>query len=132
MPESFEAEDIPAGDKLFRCLHDNDLRRGEIHSGCFRQHGYGAARGMSTNWSKYSGAINCRERARDPEKNSVVSFVKGNLDKVGGLKVSHAPIPDNRAHTNVSWGEENKEEKTRIRNILYNLCKVEIKSPALL
>ena len=127
----FEVEDIPAADLLFHRLHDNALREGVIHPGCFRQRGAGAMRGMSTDWDKYARPSDCRNRAPAPESNSVVSFVKGELDGIDGLEVSHAPIPDNRAHTNVRWQDIDPEENARIRKTLYENHKVAIKSPAL-
>ena len=128
---TFEVEEIPDGDKLFYRVNDKTLRQGsEIHAGCFRQQGAGEQRGMSTDWERYSSAEQCRNRARRPLENSIVSFTKGGLERINGVDVFHAPEKDNRSHANVRWSDDHRAT-TRIRAILLERYQLEIASRAM-
>jgi hypothetical protein len=70
-----------------------------LSSGVFKERGDGDAKVMSTDWSKYSTAKTALG-AKNPEANSVVSFVTEDLRYIK-LRVLHAPLEDNRAHANV-------------------------------
>jgi hypothetical protein len=58
--------------------------------------------GMSTDWSRHSTPETTKLRAANPAwKGGVIGMVVGDVRKVPSQTVVHAPLPDNRAHTNV-------------------------------
>src|SRR5690348_5592489 len=96
----WEVEAIPDADLLYYRVHDGFFnKKGTLGSSVFREKGDGEERGISTDWSKYSTPEQDRG-IKNPLKNSVVSFVTGDLRNIR-LQVLHAPINENRAHTNV-------------------------------
>ena len=128
----FRIEQIPDTDRLFYRIHDHTLKKGgQVHSGCFTQQGKGKSRSMSTDWNKYSSATKSRSRAREPSKNSIASFVKGEVAQIDGIGVSHDPIWCNRAHTSVRWHDD-RENNFQIRARLSTLYRIECKSSAIL
>ena len=91
-------EPIPDGDLLFYRIHKSDFVVGEIVPGAFRERGEGEAKGMSTDWEKYSTAIEAWNRSKIPTENLIVEFVAGKV-REEGLEVAHDPLSDNRAHS---------------------------------
>ncbi len=92
-------EIIPDEDSVYYRIHQTFIRDGELIPGGFKERGSEKARGMSTDWEKYSTPEESRNRAKKPTQNGIISFVVGNLREVK-LRVIHAPT-QNRAHTNV-------------------------------
>ena len=128
MTKARKIEDIPGRDRLFYRVHDNALKQGgKIHPGCFKQQGEGDERGMSMDWERYSSAQDCRNRAREPRANSIVSFVKDVIGRIDGVGVFHAPTPDNQSHTNARWSDD-KQTNTRVRKILFKRYRPELPS----
>lgn len=126
---SFPTEPIPNQDRIFFRVHDRFIEAGQIQPSCFRQQASadGSARSMSTDWEKYSSPAACRQRARNPVENSIVSFIKGEITQINGVSVAHAPVANNRAHTDVCWDNKNKAV---VRNRLMNCYKPVIRSQA--
>lgn len=104
-------ETIPDEDKLFYRIHKNYIQDGQLIPGSFREKG----EGMSTDWDKYSTPIDAKNRAKVPADNGIVSFISGDIRRIG-LEVKHDPIcsPDeniyNRAHANIIGLSKNKEK----------------------
>ena len=69
---------------------------------------------MSTDWDKYSTAKECRQRARNPVDNAVIQLSAGSVRKIPGQTITHEPVPDNRAHTDVR-GEKKSDPEVRVR-----------------
>ena len=73
---------------------------------------------MSTDWDKYSNPLQTRDRAKasPPEENGVIQLVAGDVRQIPQQEVIHAPLPDNRAHTNMKGPEKlQKSQKNEIR-----------------
>ena len=70
---------------------------------------------MSTDWSKYSTPMNTRDRARNPDRNGVISLGVGAVRAIPQV-VGHSPIASNRAHTDVA-GEKSTEVRAMLRRI---------------
>lgn len=105
-------EEIPNEDFLFLRVHKRWLAFGEeIPTGAFRDHG-GA---MSTDWDKYSTPEQTQARGlRSPASdNGVLKLNVGGIRAINELTVHHTPIPDNRAHTDVS-GDKRTNPKVRL------------------
>jgi len=96
-------EDIPDEHFLYMRLLAAYVVAGEIQPGCFRAHGSGSSRSISTDWSKYSTPVDTRKRARSKPAADygVLAVVVGPVRAIEGLTVEHAPIPENQAHTDV-------------------------------
>ena len=89
-------------------VHRDYAPDGQLAPGVFRDIG----RGMSTDWQKYSTAEETRARAKVPLKNGVISLVSGGV-RTCGMSVEHAPISNNRAHTEVI-GEKTTEVRFKL------------------
>ena len=115
-------EPIPDGDPLFYRIHKSDFVEGEIVPGAFRERGEGAAKGMSTDWEKYSTALEAWNRSKIPADNLIVEFV---VEKVReeGLEVAHDPLPDNRAHSHIKGIPHEGQLKVRARLMLKRICR---------
>ncbi len=126
----WEIETIPDNDLLYKRIHENHIRDGEVMPVTFKEQGEDDNKGMSTDWAKYSRPRETKLRARDPKKNGVVSFDTEDLRDLN-LEVVHAPIKDppkiedNRAHTHVQGIDTEKRVK------LLDLIKWEIKPKVL-
>ncbi len=66
--------------------------------------------GMSTDWEKYATAEQCRNRAKIPADNAVIRMNAGRIRQIPGQTVEHAPLPENRAHTEV-YGDNSRIQK---------------------
>jgi hypothetical protein len=98
-------EEIPNPDSLFYRVSVGWLRPGDLKvaPGVFREN-KGA---ISSDWEKYSTAIQTRSRQGRPERFAVIRMVAGSVREIDGLTVLHSPIQgaegqiDNRAHTSI-------------------------------
>lgn len=84
---------------------------------------------MSTDWEKYSTAVQTRGRQGRPERFGVLRMIVGKIHEIDGLSVVHFPLPDNRAHTHV-YGVESETSgvpdlghKLKMRLALYDRFK---------
>ena len=93
---TWQKEDIPNEDDLYMRVHRGFVRNGVPAPGVFRDHG----KGMSTDWEKYSTPEQTKNRAKKPDENGVVRMNAGKVRSIP-LEVDHAPVTDNRAHTEV-------------------------------
>ena len=118
-------EQIPDRDKLYFRVHDVDIRGGNVIPGAFRERGEGNNNGMSTDWQKYSTVTESLTRARVATKNNIVSFIAGKV-RQDGLIVDHAPIDENRAHTNIKGIDSDEQRRLKLLSV-YNW---ELKSAA--
>jgi len=90
-------EAIPDDAVLYMRLHRMWMKDGVPIPGAFRN----IVDGMSTDWDRYSTPEETRQRAKVPVDNAVITLVAGQVGAIPGQSVEHAPLPDNRAHTNV-------------------------------
>lgn len=123
--EDWLVEIIPDGDLLYMRIHADFVERnsGDVRPGAFRDHG----NGMSTNWNKYAGPEETRNRGvREPEKNGVISFNVGRTRAINSLIVTHSPdvLKGNRAHTDVIG-----EKSVQVRLMLSEIYTWEIRTP---
>lgn len=103
-------EPIPDADELYMGLHKRWLYPdGALMLGAIRDHDGG----MSTDWSKYSTPQETRDRRRTPADNAVISLHVGSVRAMPGQTVTHSPLPENRAHTDVMG--QKKDEEARMR-----------------
>ena len=69
--------------------------------------------GMSTNWNKYATAEQTRQQVanvlhpktgqpKNPADFAVLGFNAGRVREIPDVGVQHTPLPDNRAHTDVT------------------------------
>ena len=108
-------EEIDDGEVLYRRVHRNwFFPNGTLNPGAFRDYE------MSTDWQRYSSAEEARQRARKPHETAIVSLVAGEVRRIDSQYVQHAPIPDNRAHTNVIG-----DKSTKVRQRLVDICNLE-------
>lgn len=94
-------EDIPDGDLLYRRVHVNLLPAnktdGTIPPGAFL-----GIEGISVDWSKYSTASDSLARSRQPAMTGIIQILAGDVRRFKELSVIHAPLDDNRAHSNIN------------------------------
>ncbi len=114
----WDVEEIADEEILYRRIHTQWFVDGELTPGAFKDYE------MSTDWKRYSSAEEARQRARNPNLNAVVSLVAGEARHYAGQLVQHAPLPENRAHTNVIG-----EKSLRVRQRLLDICTVELQAP---
>ncbi len=125
----FGVEIIPDEDRLYYRIHESQVQiydngASEIMPHAFRERGEGNEKSMSTDWDKYSDPEILKQRAREPEKNMIVSLNVGFL-REETLLVEHAPLLDNQAHTDVKSGEK-KIKSNEIRLKLLDEASIEI------
>lgn len=118
--EGWAVESIPQDHLLFMRVHRNNVAGGELMPVALRDHAppEGGRPALSTDWSKYSTPEQTLARAKHPEANGVVRMVVGMVRAIPGLVVEHAPLPDNRAHTDVIGDKKDPE----IRILLTRAC----------
>ena len=78
---------------------------------------------MSVDWSKYASPEGTRQRARKLLDNAILAMIAGRIRAEAGLEVSHAPEPENRAHSSVIL-PENDEDLTEARLRLGRLASI--------
>jgi hypothetical protein len=52
-------------------------------------------------WARYAEANVSLHRARDPHLTGLIKMKASYIRKIGSLDVIHAPVPNNRAHSNI-------------------------------
>lgn len=116
MSEPWPIDDIPDADLLFMRVHKNEIQGGKPIPGVFRNRREGDQEGMSTDWSQHSTAQQTKLRAMNPAwRGGVIEMVAGHVRKIPRQTVVHAPLPDNRAHTNVKGSKSGSVEGTQVR-----------------
>jgi len=118
---NWPVEDIPGADDVFLRVHKDFVKSPGVPVNAFRDHP--KHRGsMSVNWEKYSTAEQCRQSAKSrPDDNAVLRMNVGKIREVPTQVVLHAPIPDNRAHSEVQG-----EKTPQVRMLLARLATWEI------
>ena len=104
MSDNWPVENVPDYDLLYMRVHQVHLRDNSLSPKVFINHGEGDEEGMSTDWNKYSTPEETRNRiyAKKPTwKGGVIQMVVEDVWKIPDQVVQHAPLPDNRAHTNI-------------------------------
>ena len=121
----WQTENIPDDGALFYRLHATvDFRDGIVKPRAFQERGEGDARGMSTDWDKYSTPKKSRDRVRefgkDPANYRIGKFMVGVLRNELLLSVTHQPFDENRAHTSVTGidGERETELRLKLRDVV--------------
>ena len=111
MSLGWDSEDISDDNFLFMRVHRQLLGDSgtSVNPGAFRNRPT-EKDGMSTDWQKYSTAVETRNRARTPRDNAVIQLQVGAVRRLNGQTVVHTPdiARLNRAHTDVI-GEKNPE-----------------------
>jgi len=118
-------EDIPNEDRLYFRVHKTFVVEGELKPKIFQERGDDDSRSMSMDWDQYSSPIICIRRARIPNDNGAISFMVGELRNIT-LNVKHAPLEDNRSHTDVN-GLPNDLKDVELRLKMLNLFEWEIR-----
>jgi len=114
-------EQIPDADFLFMRVHRNNIQNGQPIPGVFKNRGEGEQEGMSTDWSNYSTPEETMRRklAVTPAwRGGVIQMLVGDVRRIPRQTVEHAPLPDNRAHTNVKGPKSGSVEGTQARYLL--------------
>lgn len=122
----FPTEQLPDTDKLFYRIHiqyidyaESDSKK-KIKPSAFDPIPKPNGIEMSVDWSKYSAAIDTKNRARNPEKVGVISFVVSEVrSKPTSLNVGHRPT-QNQAHSiifDVLPDANNPEIRINLRRI---------------
>ncbi len=125
MSVKFDIEDIPNEHKLYYRVHKNHMDNGEVLPVAFEERGrIEETKSMSTDWEKYSTPERLKEKARKPELNAVISFIKQNLIDIN-LRVKHRPTIY-QAHTDVNGISKPIQRDPKIRLILCDLFNWEI------
>lgn len=114
-------EDIPNEDALYMRVHRQWFRDSHVVPGSFRNRPDDATGGMSTDWNRYATPGDTLQRARRPEDNAVIRFAVGDIRAIPEQQVEHAPLPDNRAHTDVLGPKEQDPEIRRLFSRKYSL-----------
>lgn len=73
---------------------------------------------MSTDWNKYATPEEVQQRRAEPQLNGVIQMNVGSIRKISPLSVKHAPLAENRAHTNVHGLSNEPGKKQKIRTEL--------------
>ncbi len=113
MSENWPLEYIPDPDLLYMRVHQVHIRGDSPSLKVFVNHGEDEEDGMSTDWNKYSTPAQTRNRiygSKPAWRGGVIQMVVGEVRKIPGQSVQHAPLADNRAHTNVK-GRKNTQER---------------------
>jgi hypothetical protein len=80
----------------------------------FREHGGG----MSTDWAKYRTPEQTLAAARIPNDNGVVGLIVGQVRQIP-LEVTHTPIVENQAHTDVTKFDNLAEARLKLARIAF-------------
>ena len=128
MNEPWSIDDIPDEDLLFMRVHKNEIQGDKPVPGVFRNRGERDQEGMSTDWSHHSTAEQTKLRATNQAwKGGVIEMVVGDVRKIPRQTVVHAPLPDNRAHTNVKGPKSGSVEGTQVRYLFMRIWQWAIK-----
>ncbi len=129
---NFPAEPIPDSDMLYLRVHKNNLdskvsdEKLKIKLIAFDPKPEGSSE-LSTDWSKYSSALETQNRSKTPSENGVLSFIVNEIRNVPlALEVRHDPMTlkehfrENRAHSLVLNLPPRKNDlgfRTKLRGI---------------
>lgn len=110
-----DPEEIPDEAILFfRICRSPWFDDGELNTAAFRN--TLPSNGMSTDWNKYSTALETRRRSQrhPPEEYAVVQLPVGRVRAIPDQTVQHSPKDDNRAHTDV-FGDKKLNPEIRVK-----------------
>ena len=121
----WDIEEIPDDSHLFYRIHKNDIQRGDVVPGAFKERGKGEERGMSNDWEKYSTPEESLNRSANPIDNGIVKFHVKKVREIGSLVVVHAPnfARNNRSHSHIKGIPRKGVLKTKIRSKLKRIFK---------
>ena len=108
MPTNWPVEEIPDNDSLYMRVHKTYLTGEGLNPGVFND----KEGGMSTDWNRYSTPQQAQGRAKTPAHNGIISLNVGGV-REAQMTVSHEPISQNRAHTEVI-GEKDSEARLKL------------------
>jgi hypothetical protein len=108
-------EEVPGDHVLLMRVHRTNIADGKPTAGAFVEHGDGEERGMSTNWSKHASAQQTLNEKPSTWKGGIIEMLVDDVRKIPKQLVVHAPLPLNRAHTNVKGPKKGNFEGTEIR-----------------
>jgi len=111
----WQQENIPDQDNLYMRIHKMWIVDGYIRPGAFRNRPKGAL-GMSTDWQKYSDAVQTKNRCRNPSEQALIILLAGMVRAIPGQTVEHKPLDENRAHTDII-GEKDEEVRLKFTRI---------------
>jgi hypothetical protein len=80
----------------------------------FREH----EGGMSTDWAKYRTPAQTLAAARIPNDNGVIGLIVGRVRQIP-LQVTHTPIVENQAHTDVTGFDNPAEARVKLARIAF-------------
>ena len=114
-PLGWPVETIPDEDAVYRRVHkalldveDPDF----IPPAAFRV----IEDEISVEWEKYASADEALRHAHDPLANGLLELQASSIRETGSLDIKHAPLPDNRAHSNiVGFHGLQKSKLTKLR-----------------
>ena len=120
--EAWESEQIPDEDSLYMRVHRNDLDAdGNPIPGAFRNRPKGG-NSMSTDWERYTTALDSIARARNPAQVIMIAMETGVVRQVPGQTVEHTPDVEsnNRAHTDVT-GEKTTAARAKFMDAYWHI-----------
>lgn len=107
---TFVVEIIPDEDAIFRRVHENYVKQGKLQPGFFVDYGGG----MSANWNKYCTAEGALAKAKEPEKNGVISLNVAHVRAID-LTVDHTPSHSDQSHSEV-FGPKTSLVRMKLRD----------------
>jgi hypothetical protein len=111
--EPWEVESIPDDGALYMRIFAGHFDGTRILAIAFQDH-----EGISVDWAKYSTPE--QTRAGSPRKSAdqygVVQLIAGEVRGIHSLEVIHAPVPGNRAHSNII-GAKDTEVRKKLRDL---------------
>lgn len=121
--DNFPIEPIANHSVLFYRVHKTFIIENEIVPGAFQS----KIDGMSTDWDKYSTAVQSLALSKVPSDNGIVSFHVKLIRQEPYLDVEHDPKLYNGAHSLILGIPEKGELKTKARLMLKRTAVWEIK-----
>jgi hypothetical protein len=119
-------EHIPDEKNVYMRVHKSLCPDGQIRPNVFRDH----MGSMSVDWERYSRPEDTRNRGAIPDDNGVISLNSGSVRTDTPLTVSHQPLPENRAHSEIcGLSAMAREDQNETRLKLARLSVVEIPLP---
>jgi hypothetical protein len=123
---AFPVEIVPDLEAVLMRTHRSRMKDGLPRASAFEPHGGS----MSVDWDRYSTAEETRARASKPQDNAVVSMGVADIRSIkDGLNVTHSPLPNNRAHSEVNLPQDNVEQ-TEVRVKLSRIARVILPLPS--
>jgi hypothetical protein len=122
---AFEIEYIPLSDVVYLRAYRGRVQGTTPRPSAFQPHGNGH---LSVDWSKYSSPEQTLARAKSPKDNAVLKLEVTDVREFGkGLDVTHVPLSDNRAHSELNLPTDNVEQ-TEVRLKLSRIATVVIQT----